>query len=266
VATTPFPVTSAGFWRGYAITLRPYLSFVSGAAGLVGLALTGLEFPPFCAAFLAFFFSYGLGQALTDVFQRDTDGLSSPYRPLVRGELAPGAVIGVSLSGLAACAGVFFLLDSRTLALTAAAVVGATTRRQAAVVERALGNAWIVACPRSACSAGAVAAPGAAWRGVRQRLVPYAVFVLPLLQGHRGRPRHRLPYAAVRSAGPRPGRERRVLGLAASHRPLVLTPRSRSTFPSGRSRSRSGPLASPCSSWPTCAWRACGATTKPTQA
>ena len=32
VATTPYRVTAAGFWRAYAVTLRPYLFFVSGAA------------------------------------------------------------------------------------------------------------------------------------------------------------------------------------------------------------------------------------------
>ena len=94
MATTPYRVTAAGFWRAYAITLRPYLFFVSGAAGLVGLAMTDLPPLAFGAAFLAFFLSYGLGQALTDVFQRDTDALSSPYRPLVRGEIAPGRGAG----------------------------------------------------------------------------------------------------------------------------------------------------------------------------
>jgi 4-hydroxybenzoate polyprenyltransferase len=124
MATPPYPLLSVGFWRAYGITLRPYLFFVSGAAGIVGLALTRLPGPAFLAAFAAFFFSYGLGQALTDVFQRDTDALSAPYRPLVRGELAPGPVLAVSLCGLAACAAVFWILDPRTLALAAAAVVG----------------------------------------------------------------------------------------------------------------------------------------------
>ena len=35
----PFPVTSARFWRAFGVTMRPYLMFVSGASGLVGLAL-----------------------------------------------------------------------------------------------------------------------------------------------------------------------------------------------------------------------------------
>lgn len=127
MATVPFGVASIGFWRAYAVTLRPYLFFVSGAAGLVGLALSDLPPAPFGTAFAAFFFSYGLGQALTDVFQRDTDALSAPYRPLVRGEIAPGAVLAVSLTGLCACALVFWVLDPRTLVLASAAVVGLVT-------------------------------------------------------------------------------------------------------------------------------------------
>jgi 4-hydroxybenzoate polyprenyltransferase len=75
----------AGFWRLYWVTLRPYLFFVSGAAGAVGLALSDAAGVTFAAAFAAFFFSYGFGQAATDVFQIDTDSISSPYRPLTQG-------------------------------------------------------------------------------------------------------------------------------------------------------------------------------------
>ena len=183
MATAPFRLTSAGFWRAYAVTLRPYLFFVSGAAGLVGLALTRLEVPAFLAAFAAFFFSYGLGQALTDVFQRDTDALSAPYRPLVRGELAPGAVLAVSLLGLAGCSLVFFLLDPRTLALAAAAVVGLATYTP--LKRRFWGgplwNAGIVAllpaigvlCGRKASPPGPALAAACA-----SVLFTYAVFVL----------------------------------------------------------------------------------------
>ena len=102
---TAHPPHTAAVLAGVRVTLRPYLFFVSGASGLVGLALAG-EVPAavLAPAFLAFFLSYGLGQALTDVFQTDTDALSSPYRPLVRGEIAGGPVLAVSLSGLALCA------------------------------------------------------------------------------------------------------------------------------------------------------------------
>ncbi len=147
MATTPFRVTAAGFWKSYAITLRPYLFFVSGAAGLVGLAMSGLPRLSFAAAFAAFFLAYGLGQALTDVFQRDTDALSSPYRPLVRGEISARDVLVVSLAGLAACSLVLWRLDHRTLVLAAAAVVGLVTYTP---LKRhfwggPLWNAWIVA-------------------------------------------------------------------------------------------------------------------------
>jgi 4-hydroxybenzoate polyprenyltransferase len=84
----PFPVTSWRFWRAFGVTMRPYLLFVSGASGLVGLALAdSLGEPLLFAAAVPFFLSYGLGQAITDTFQTDTDALSSPYRPLVRGEI-----------------------------------------------------------------------------------------------------------------------------------------------------------------------------------
>lgn len=110
----------SGFWRGYWITLRPYLFFVSGVSGLAGLAVPeGLPLPVLSVAFSAFFLTYGLGQALTDVFQIDTDSLSAPYRPLVRGEISRPAVLGVSFVGLAACATTFFLINPRTLWLSA---------------------------------------------------------------------------------------------------------------------------------------------------
>jgi hypothetical protein len=53
---------TAAFWRVYWVTLRFYFFFVSGASGLVGLAVVG-DVPAvvLVLAFLAFFFSYGLG-------------------------------------------------------------------------------------------------------------------------------------------------------------------------------------------------------------
>ena len=77
------PCSSLRFWRGFGVTLRPYLMFLSLAAGAVGLALTDLGAIGFLYA-LAFLVTYGLGQAVTDAFQIDTDALSAPYRPLVR--------------------------------------------------------------------------------------------------------------------------------------------------------------------------------------
>jgi len=55
-------------------------------AGLVGLAFAP-DLPPgrVLLAFVPLFLSYGFGQALTDCFQIDTDAVSAPYRPLVRG-------------------------------------------------------------------------------------------------------------------------------------------------------------------------------------
>ena len=98
---TGYRLLSWGFLRSYVVTMRPYLLFVSGAAGMVGLAF--IDSPPHWRVALAFvplFFSYGLGQALTDCFQTDTDAISAPYRPLVRGVVSKAQVFWVSLVGL----------------------------------------------------------------------------------------------------------------------------------------------------------------------
>ncbi|MGA1793709.1 MAG: UbiA family prenyltransferase [Thermoplasmatota archaeon] len=90
-----------GFWTRFMTTMRPYLLFVSGAAGLVGMSL--VKDPilwKMAVCFIPFFLSYGLGQALTDVFQTDTDAISSPYRPLIKGELRKRDVLIVSICGL----------------------------------------------------------------------------------------------------------------------------------------------------------------------
>lgn len=126
--TTPVRFWSARFWRHYWTTMRPYLFFVSGASGLLGLAMAG-NVPAYrmlvgCAPI---FLSYGLGQALTDVFQTDTDALSSPYRPLVRGEIAPRDVLLVSLVGLALCGLTLAMLAPWSIALSALAVAGLAT-------------------------------------------------------------------------------------------------------------------------------------------
>ena len=62
-------------------------------------------------ALAVFCFSYGFGQALTDCFQRDTDRLSAPYRPLVRGRISVAQVLLVSLAGLLASMGVLAYLN-----------------------------------------------------------------------------------------------------------------------------------------------------------
>ncbi len=137
-----------GFWRAYWVTLRPYLFFVSGAAGLAGLAVPErTAHATLVAAFAVFFCSYGLGQALTDVFQVDTDSLSSPYRPLVRGEVSRPQVFLVSLGGLTLCAATFWFINAETALLSVAGVLGLATYTP--LKRRWWGgpawNSWIVA-------------------------------------------------------------------------------------------------------------------------
>ncbi len=111
----------AAYW----VTLRPYLFFVSGAAGLGGLALGG-DVPVLrgAVAFAVLFVAYGLGQALTDTFQLDTDSLSAPWRPPVTGEISVRAVRAVSLVALAASAVILVVLSPWTIVPSALAVLG----------------------------------------------------------------------------------------------------------------------------------------------
>lgn len=146
-AVIPYRLASVAFWRCYWITARPYLFFVSGVSGLAGLAVApAIDWSRFQAAFLASFLSYGVGQALTDVFQVDTDSLSSPYRPLTQGKIRRGDVLGVSLLGLGLCALVFALLNPLNLLWGLLAVAGllAYTPFKRRYWAGPLWNSWIV--------------------------------------------------------------------------------------------------------------------------
>lgn len=187
VTPVPVPMTSLAFWRAYVVTARPYLFFVSGAAGLLGLALAP-DMPPgrFVLAALVLYVSYGLGQALTDVFQVDTDTLSSPYRPLVRGEVRRGHVALVSLTGLALCGAALAWLDLTTIPVSLVLVLGLAS--YTTFKRRWWGgppwNAWIVGLLPVLGALAAHAEPAALVRDTSMPLAmgsvfgSYAIFVL----------------------------------------------------------------------------------------
>jgi 4-hydroxybenzoate polyprenyltransferase len=119
---------SLDFLKAYVVTMRPYLMFVSGATGLVGMAfIPRLSVTQFILRFAASFLSYGFGQALTDCFQIDTDSLSSPYRPLTQGLISRLQTFIVSALGLSFCIGVFAAGNLSNLLLGAAAGSGLAT-------------------------------------------------------------------------------------------------------------------------------------------
>ncbi len=128
--------------------MRPYLAFVSGVAGLVGLAfIENVSTQKVILGFVPLFFSYGFGQALTDCFQIDTDAISSPYRPLTRGVISRKQVLAVSLAGLLASASVMAYLNLKILFLGLLAVLGLLTYTK---LKRTWWggppwNSWIVA-------------------------------------------------------------------------------------------------------------------------
>lgn len=119
---------SMTFPRAMLITMRPYLLFLSGITGAAGLAAAPeASIAIVLPVFLASFFSYGFGQALTDCFQTDTDALSAPYRPLVQGTVSKSAVLTASLAGLTLCSLAFALGNSVNLILGLVAVCGLAT-------------------------------------------------------------------------------------------------------------------------------------------
>jgi len=123
-----YPIVSIKFWYAYLITMRPYLLFVSGSAGMVGLAFIDKDLGwRGCVAFLPLFLSYGFGQALTDCFQTDTDSISSPYRPLVRGVISKNQVLVISLTGLLLSVIVLAYLNPVILILGLFSVIGLLT-------------------------------------------------------------------------------------------------------------------------------------------
>jgi 4-hydroxybenzoate polyprenyltransferase len=108
--------------------MRPYLLFVSGVTGVVGLSLApGVPTSDAIALGLVFFVSYGFGQALTDCFQLDTDTLSAPYRPLVVGTLRRRDVLLLSVAALLACGAVVLSYHRVNAALAPLAVLGLAT-------------------------------------------------------------------------------------------------------------------------------------------
>ncbi len=136
------------FARSYIITMRPYLLFVSGITGILGLALgPAVGVSAALSAGAAFFLAYGFGQALTDCFQLDTDSLSAPYRPLVQGRLTPRQVMVVSVAGLLFCGALLIRLHQLNAVFAALTVLGLAT--YTFFKRRWWGgpfyNAWIVA-------------------------------------------------------------------------------------------------------------------------
>lgn len=184
---SPAKLFSLKFARRYMVTMRPYLLFVSGITGMAGLALSGeTDAPGLLLYSIVFFLSYGFGQALTDCFQTDTDSISSPYRPLVRGRIARRDVLIVSLTGLVAGGA---LLVSANVAIIPWALLSISGLATYTFFKRRwwggpFYNAWIVG---ALCLIGYLGgSPGSslsdvglrAWAAIATAFFGYANFVL----------------------------------------------------------------------------------------
>lgn len=130
MSTVPYQLYSWRFWRAYLVQMRPYLLFVSGSAGLMGIATAPVELSSSSlvwVGFLPLFLGYGFGQALTDCFQTDTDKLSAPYRPLSQGIVSAKHIGAVSLAGLIAGVGLLVFLNAWNLLPGTMAILGLAT-------------------------------------------------------------------------------------------------------------------------------------------
>jgi 4-hydroxybenzoate polyprenyltransferase len=145
-----YPAKSFRFWKAYFMQMRPYLLFVSGIAGVAGIAMSASGVTPtwkIVAAFVPFFLGYGFGQALTDCFQTDTDKISAPYRPLSQGIISIRSVLTVSITGLMTSGIILFLLHPISFWLCLLSVAGLATYSYVKKHYWFAGpfyNAWIV--------------------------------------------------------------------------------------------------------------------------
>ena len=123
-----YPLLSIRFWKAYIITMRPYLMFVSGITGIVGMSFAPeIGVTKAMLIFLSSFLSYGFGQALTDCFQIDTDSISSPYRPLTQGVVNKNYFLVISSLGLLFSVLILTYFNPLNLLLGAQAGIGLAT-------------------------------------------------------------------------------------------------------------------------------------------
>lgn len=144
-------LTNPKFWKAYFIHMRPYLLFVSGVAGLAGMAIFSdfqITDSKTILAFIPFFLGYGFGQALTDCFQVDTDSISAPYRPLSQGIVSPKSIGIVSILGLVLCAVILISFNSLNALFGVLTIIGLATYsffKKRFWFAGPFYNAWIVA-------------------------------------------------------------------------------------------------------------------------
>jgi 4-hydroxybenzoate polyprenyltransferase len=123
-----YPLISIRFWKAYIITMRPYLMFVSGITGIVGMSFAPeIGLAKVMLIFLSTFLSYGFGQALTDCFQIDTDSISSPYRPLTQGVVNRNYFLVISCLGLLFCISILTYFNPLNILLGTLSGIGLIT-------------------------------------------------------------------------------------------------------------------------------------------
>ncbi|MCK5306141.1 MAG: UbiA family prenyltransferase [Candidatus Omnitrophica bacterium] len=101
----------------YVKSTRPYLFFVSGMAGLLGIVFS--ETIASCGRticiLIVLFLGWGVNQVINDLLGLREDRINAPHRPLVSGELPIKAAVVISLLLFAGGGLVTFLLNPQAL-------------------------------------------------------------------------------------------------------------------------------------------------------
>jgi geranylgeranylglycerol-phosphate geranylgeranyltransferase len=125
------------FLTAYIKSMRPYYSFVTGIAGWIGVSyyeyiadnpfVGTIETPPSSTRKMIIlgmlFMSWGVNQIINDLLGLREDRINAPERPMVTGELNPGAALALSVALLAGCALItWFYLEPIALVFLVAGV------------------------------------------------------------------------------------------------------------------------------------------------
>ncbi len=103
----------------YIKSMRPYLFFISGMTGCLGIAFCGAEITPFRTALVltVVFVGWGVNQVINDLLGLKEDRINAPRRPLVTGRLPVGSAVGISAGLFVLGAGITLLLNPYALTL-----------------------------------------------------------------------------------------------------------------------------------------------------
>ena len=103
----------------YLKSMRPYLFFISGMAGCMGVAFCGEKISIWRAVIVLFvvFVGWGVNQVINDLLGLNEDRINAPHRPLVTGSLPISSAVILSVLFFILGAGITLVLNAQALVL-----------------------------------------------------------------------------------------------------------------------------------------------------